>query len=160
MAGFQLDRIRNIRTYIDVMTDTDFSYRDRNKDGDKDGDKIIYGKKYDDIKKANGFTSVALDLHDNTLAPVHSGFDLFTEEDLGKHDIKWYVKMDLDTSLDSAGTTGSIVSREQLPDRFGVVDKDGKKKNITWDEYQTEKRLMPLYLATAHGSQNPLPQAA
>ena len=35
MSGFQLDRIRNIRTYIDVMTDPDFSYRE--------GDKIIYG---------------------------------------------------------------------------------------------------------------------
>ena len=36
MAGFQLNRIRNIKTYIDVMTDPDFSYRV--------GDKIVYGK--------------------------------------------------------------------------------------------------------------------
>lgn len=43
---------------------------------------------------------------------------------------------------------------------FGVVDANGKKLDITWDEYQAKKRLMPLYLATAHGSQNSLPQAA
>lgn len=111
LSGFQLDRIRNIRTYIDVMTDPDFSYRD--------GDKILYGKKYDDVKKANGFTSVVLDLQDNTLSPVHSGFSEFTEANLGKFDIKWYTEMDSRTPLESTGTTESVASREQLSDRFG-----------------------------------------
>ena len=110
MSGFELDRIRNIQTYVDVMTDPDFSYRD--------GNKIVYGKKYDDVKNANGFTAVALDLHDNNLAPIHSGFSVFTEERLEKYDIKWYTELSFDTSLDSADTTESIASRGQLSDRF------------------------------------------
>ena len=40
------------------------------------------------------------------------------------------------------------------------LDADGNKVNMTWDEYQKNKRSMPLYLATAHGQQTPLLQAA
>ena len=59
-----------------------------------------------------------MDLHNNTLSPIHSGFDIFTNDNLGKHNIRWYTKLDFSTTLDSEDTTESIASREQLSDRF------------------------------------------
>lgn len=115
MSGFELDRIRNIKTYIDVLTDPDFSYREE--------DKIVYGKKYNDITNSNvkenvkGYTSVVLNFNGNQIVPVHSGIETLNEKRLGKYDIKWYA-LESGTTSDSASTTGSIVSEEQLPDRF------------------------------------------
>ncbi len=51
-------------------------------------------------------------------------------------------------------------SEKKFFDKFGVVDKNGNRQKITWGEYQNVKEDMPLYLATAQGSQNSLPQAA
>ena len=38
-------------------------------------------------------------------------------------------------------------------EQYGVIDKDGNKRKLTWDEYLEAKRNEPLYLATANGSQ-------
>ena len=44
-------------------------------------------------------------------------------------------------------------------EKYGVVDKDGKKMNLTYDEYMRLKSDMPLYLATAQTTQDSFPQA-
>ena len=131
MNGFEIDRIRNIKTYIDVITDPDFSYRE--------GNKIIYGKKYDDIKNANGFTSVVLDFTDNIISPIHSGFEAFNKARLENKDIKWYVNMESFTSHDDDRTTEIITSWGKLSDRFDINIKDKNDLSSAESEKNQEK---------------------
>ena len=44
-------------------------------------------------------------------------------------------------------------------EKYGVVDKNGKKMNLTYEEYMRVKSDMPLYLATAQTNRNSFPQA-
>ena len=45
-------------------------------------------------------------------------------------------------------------------ERFGVIDNQKRKVDIDLDTYLSQKRSMPLYLATAHGQQDPSHQIA
>lgn len=45
-------------------------------------------------------------------------------------------------------------------ERFGVIDDQKRKVDINLDTYLSQKRSMPLYLATAHGQQDPSHQIA
>ena len=105
MSGFEIDRLRNIKTYVDVMTDPDFSFRE--------GDKITYGKKYDDIEDANGYTSVVLNLKGNELRPVHSGIERLTKDRLEGQNIKWYVKRTTGDPSEIPGSPTGETSEEQ-----------------------------------------------
>ena len=82
ISGLESDRMRNLPTYTDVLTDPDFSYRD--------GDKITYGKKYDDLHDADGFLAVTLQIDGELLHPVSFHPRKFSEVLKGKN-LKWYV---------------------------------------------------------------------
>ena len=130
MSGFEMDRIRNIQTFVDVLTDPDFSYRHNNK--------IIYGKKYDDISNANGYTSVVLNISDNIISPIHSGIEKFNRQRLEKENITWYANLESDIPLDNARTTESVASREQLSDR---LNNDSTKKQKVKSKNKNNKEF-------------------
>ena len=85
VAGFQRQRAENIRLFKDVLTDGDFYFSE-------DKNHIIFGKKYDSLKHADGFIAVTLEIDDKgNLGPVSFHPRKFTDNLLQDKQIKWSI---------------------------------------------------------------------
>ncbi len=144
---FQLARIRDIRTYVNVLTDPDFSYQI--------GEKIVYGKKFDDIADSQGYTSVVLKISDNEVVPVHSGIERLTKTRLQGKDIKWYRKNVAGAPSDISGDTPTgETSGEQSRGYRNIAQNDGKssRQSVNPEEALRQSELEGRQVLNAHGS--------
>ena len=103
IAGFQISRAENLPAFKDVITDADFWIREKE-------NKFLFGKKYSDIKKADGFLAVTLEIEkEGKLGPVSFHPRKFSEFFFRGKEIHWNIA----NALDHANAPGDVSSRDK-----------------------------------------------
>ena len=85
IAGYQKQRGENIMLFKDVLADGDFYF-------EESGDRIVFGKKYDRLNKADGFIGITLEIDTKgNLGPLSFHPRRFTNELLQGKNIQWSI---------------------------------------------------------------------
>ena len=133
IAGYQISRAEYLPVFKDVITDADFWIREKE-------NKILFGKKYSDIKKADGFLAVTLEIEkDGKLGPVSFHPRRFSEGLFTGKEIHWNIA----NALDHANASGDVSSRDKSSELIDTIAPENEMSNGKIDTFSTEIQRSP-----------------
>lgn len=119
IAGYQKMRGEYLGAFKDVITDADFWIREKE-------NKFLFGKKYSDIKKADGFLAVTLEIEkEGKLGPVSFHPRKFSEGLFSGKEVHWNIA----NPLDHAKAPGDVSSRDKSSGLNDIIAPENKMSN-------------------------------
>ena len=119
IAGYQKMRGEYLGAFKDVIPDADFWIREKE-------NKFLFGKKYSDIKKADGFLAVTLEIEkEGKLGPVSFHPRKFSEGLFSGKEVHWNIA----NPLDHAKAPGDVSSRDKSSGLNDIIAPENKMSN-------------------------------